>query len=337
MAKNKRKATSIVARRQDALPAPIVGPKDHDPGGDDSEPRDVGLSALHPASVMVVASSSKSLDAVLMEDCSVASDDEILDEDQLDFNFSDEECDDSPQAPTLLPTKNLPSPPSLLPAEQIPSPPLTKSVMPSSPTSCFRELAPFSVAGNPLSAPNSSQCILGKPIQCDQLTSTLSRMSYARVLVEIVLLEELRHSVEISLPEGLTLHQKVVYETLPKYCNFYHVLSYTYLLCLKAAAATIKIVQDHSQDHDIPVVSRGDTGSEADHVITNGWVTVHSRQKSSRQYKGKAVAVSKLVFVDNSPATPSPPACTGIVQNSPRIDTLVATPCAGEVRGSSPS
>ena len=62
--------------------------------------------------------------------------------------------------------------------------------------------------------------VIGKPIQCDHLTSSLSRMSYARVLVEIDLLEELRHTVEISLPDGPTLHQKVVYETLPKYCNF---------------------------------------------------------------------------------------------------------------------
>jgi hypothetical protein len=36
------------------------------------------------------------LDAVLVEDSNVGSDDEILDKDQLDFNFSDEEGDDSP-------------------------------------------------------------------------------------------------------------------------------------------------------------------------------------------------------------------------------------------------
>ncbi|KAJ6904248.1 hypothetical protein NC651_021395 [Populus alba x Populus x berolinensis] len=44
--------------------------------------------------------------------------------------------------------------------------------------------------------------ILGKPIQCDHVTSTLSRMSYARVLVEIDLREELQHSVAVSLPSG---------------------------------------------------------------------------------------------------------------------------------------
>ena len=79
--------------------------------------------------------------------------------------------------------------------------------------------------------------VLGKPIQCDQPTSTLSRISYARVLVEIDLLEDLRHSVEISLPEGPALRQPVVYEALPKYCTFCHVLGHTRLLCPKAAAS----------------------------------------------------------------------------------------------------
>ena len=50
--------------------------------------------------------------------------------------------------------------------------------------------------------------VIGKPIQCDQLTSNLSRMSYVRVLVEIELLEELCHSMEISLPDGLTLQDR---------------------------------------------------------------------------------------------------------------------------------
>ena len=92
--------------------------------------------------------------------------------------------------------------------------------------------------------------IIGKPIQYDQLTSNLSRMSYARVLVEIDLLEELRHSVEISLPDGITLHQKVVYETLPKYCNFCHVLGHTRLLCSKVAATTSNVPCSQPQAQD---------------------------------------------------------------------------------------
>lgn len=66
-------------------------------------------------------------------------------------------------------------------------------------------------------------------------------MSYARVLVEIDLLEELQHSVEITLPEGPALHQQVVYETLPKYCHLCHVLSHTHLLCPKAAVTATTV------------------------------------------------------------------------------------------------
>jgi len=137
MVKNKRKATSTVARRQDASSAHIVGPKVHDHDGDGSAvlaptvvpaddpdavpcipcpvppplppspPRDVGLSAPHTAPAMVVTSGSRHLDAVLVEDSNVGSNDEILDEDQLDFNFSDEEGDDSPQAPVYTHTHTL--------------------------------------------------------------------------------------------------------------------------------------------------------------------------------------------------------------------------------------
>jgi hypothetical protein len=65
-------------------------------------------------------------------------------------------------------------------------------------------------------------------------------MSYARVLVEIDLKEELRHSIEVSLPEEPTLHQKVVYKTLPKFCNFCCALGHTRLLSLKLQLLTLR-------------------------------------------------------------------------------------------------
>lgn len=47
--------------------------------------------------------------------------------------------------------------------------------------------------------------MLGKPIQSDKLTSTMSRLSYAKVLVELDLLDDLSNSIEIILPNGSTL------------------------------------------------------------------------------------------------------------------------------------
>jgi len=550
MAKNKRKTTSTVSRRQDASRAPIAGPKDHAQDGDGSvilaltvapttepdavlgeprldplpsppsQPRDMGHSALHPASELVGSPGSKSLDGVVVEDCSVDYDEEIL-EDQLDLNFSDEECVYSPKEPALFSAAKVPSPPPLPTAEKIPFPPLEKTVMPSSPPSGCRVSPTSIVAGNPLSSPGNSKwrdlfpsnrsagsytklqhfshnhlsrtcdispddiqpkfdvwkfcavgyvsgkkpgygalnsiisnvwkceanlsiydsgwlvyrfkteeaklsilsggpyliygrllilrlmtkffdfsseemlrvpvwvkfpnlplycwspiclskiaSVLGKPIQCDQPTSTLSRMSYARVLVEIDLLEELRHSVEISLPKGPALCQTVVYEALPKYCNFCHILGHTRLLCPKAAATTEAIpchqplaqtiqadkgnvlhrlgpqpplqpipplpqVQDQSHDDAIPGGSKGDVGSEVDLVPTNVWVTVESRRKSRKQDKRKEVVASEPMSEANSPITSSPPICTGLVQTSYGTNPLVPNPGAEGVRYSS--
>ena len=115
-----------------------------------SSPNDVGSPQL--ASAMAVASGSKHLDVVLVEDCS---DDEILNEDQLDFNFTDEECEDSPQAPAMLPAPHLSSPPPLFPAEQPPL--LPKKVMSSAPIFCSKEFAPPSVTGKPIPAPSNNK------------------------------------------------------------------------------------------------------------------------------------------------------------------------------------
>ena len=425
-------------------------------------------SSAHPSRdvspTMAVASGSKFLDVVLVKDCSGGSDDEIIGEDQLDLNFSDEDCD-SPQGPEILPAPTLTSP--LIPSEKVHS--LPQSDKPRAPTSAILETAPppgagitpgpntskwrdilfsnrstsctrlknfslnhlsklcvishedimsqfdiwnvcavgyisgrspgfkaltsiistvwkteatltihetgwliyrfkteeeklavlrggpYLVYGRPLvlrpmskffdfSSEEMSRVpvwvkfpclplccwspiclskiasVIGKPIQCDQLTSNLSRMSYVRVLIEIDLLEELRHSVEISLPDGIALHQKIVYESLPKYCSFCHVLGHSRLLCPKAAAASNLVSSSHPQtqaapsakgnafsrlgpqishqdapptppvqnqsqvpDNVIPIASEVAATSEVDHASTADWVTVESRRKHSKK------------------------------------------------------
>ncbi|KAL9376450.1 hypothetical protein Peur_030570 [Populus x canadensis] len=281
--------------------------------------------------------------------------------------------------PTSTVAGALPSPPPLPTADSIPFPSLEKTVLPSSLSSGCRVSPTFTVAGNSLPSPGNSNwrdlfpfnrsaaSVLGKPIQCDQPTSTLSRMSYARVLVEIDLLEELRHSVEISLPEGPALHQSVVYDALPKYCNFCHVLGHSRLLCPKAAAAAQAIpchpplaptipadkgnalhrlgpqppppslpqVPDQSHDDAIPGGSKEDVGSAVDLDPATVWVTVESRRKSRKQDKGKEVEASVPVLEAISPIT-SPPIRTGSVQTSPGTTPRVPTPGAEGVRAIPP-
>lgn len=193
--------------------------------------------------------------------------------------------------------------------------------------------------------------VLGKPIQYDQLTSNLSRLSYARVLIKIDLREELRHSIEVSLPSGPTLYQKVVYETLPKFCNFYHVLGQSHLLCPKAAASTQKKSGNHpqtqvvladkgsvfirlgpllkpqgftpstlskeqgqaSQDKVPSIAPVVDPVRKAPSAVPDGWITVESRRKASKQPccnpNGKEVVVVEDVSDVNPYKTLSPLVC----------------------------
>jgi hypothetical protein len=80
--------------------------------------------------------------------------------------------------------------------------------------------------------------VLGKPIQCDKLTSTKERLSYARVLVEVDLLADLRSSINVVLPSGSPLIQRVIYETLPKFCKHCKVLGHSTGTCSKSKDET---------------------------------------------------------------------------------------------------
>lgn len=73
---------------------------------------------------------------------------------------------------------------------------------------------------------------LGTPIQSDQLTFNMTRISYARVLVELNLLADLKSSIVINLPNGSTLNQPVIYETLPRFCTSCKVLGHKTGACI---------------------------------------------------------------------------------------------------------
>ena len=72
---------------------------------------------------------------------------------------------------------------------------------------------------------------LGTPIQSDQLTFNMTRISYARVLVELDLLAELKSSIVINLPNGSILHQPVIYETLSRFYKLCKVLGHKMGAC----------------------------------------------------------------------------------------------------------
>ncbi|KAJ6977268.1 hypothetical protein NC653_029241 [Populus alba x Populus x berolinensis] len=82
--------------------------------------------------------------------------------------------------------------------------------------------------------------MVGKPIHCDGPTAQMTRISYARVLIEIDLLSELKTSVNVLLPNGTLLVQHLVYESLPRFCKHCKSLGHSMLTCNKGHIRTRK-------------------------------------------------------------------------------------------------
>ncbi|KAJ6904042.1 hypothetical protein NC651_021251 [Populus alba x Populus x berolinensis] len=80
--------------------------------------------------------------------------------------------------------------------------------------------------------------VLGKPVQSDMLTHTMSRLSYARVLVEVNLLSDLPYSIDINLLNDNLLKQQVIYETLPRFCKHCRTLGHLTSTCPKSVSLT---------------------------------------------------------------------------------------------------
>ncbi|KAL0283416.1 UNVERIFIED_CONTAM: hypothetical protein Sradi_7230000 [Sesamum radiatum] len=78
---------------------------------------------------------------------------------------------------------------------------------PELPAHLFRKDALFSVAS-----------MIGSPLQVDTLTLNKSKLSQARVCVEIDLLKPINEELDL-LVNGVTIVQKVIFEQLPEYCS----------------------------------------------------------------------------------------------------------------------
>ncbi|KAJ6370152.1 hypothetical protein OIU76_028429 [Salix suchowensis] len=96
--------------------------------------------------------------------------------------------------------------------------------LPNLPLSCWSENCLSKIAS-----------VIGNPIQCDMLTSSMTRLSYARVLVEIDLRKKLCEYVKVCLPNGEVIEQQIIYETLLKFCSHCNVIGHLVETCTKFA------------------------------------------------------------------------------------------------------
>ena len=74
--------------------------------------------------------------------------------------------------------------------------------------------------------------VVGKPLRLDTPTSSITRLSYARVLVETDLSADLPNLITISLPNGASMSQKVQYESLPRFCKKCRSLGHNTSACI---------------------------------------------------------------------------------------------------------
>ncbi|KAJ6976310.1 hypothetical protein NC653_031983 [Populus alba x Populus x berolinensis] len=279
MAKNKRKVTTTTTRGKAILRSSVVDDHDQDRStvlalqAPAPPPPACALCLAILPPIVEVAPVPNTLETVTVEDCSADEglDEALLEEEQLDFSFTNDDGEDfevwnlcvvgyvSGKSPGHKAHNGIIS--SVWKCENS----LTihdsgwliyRFTREEDKLSVLSD-GTYLVYGKPLILhpvrfPNLSQCcwspsclskiasVLGKTIQSDHMTSTFSRLSYAYVLVEIDLCEELQHFVAVSLPSRPTLHQKAIYEALPKFYNYCNVLEHTRLLCPKAAANATK-------------------------------------------------------------------------------------------------
>jgi len=118
--------------------------------------------------------------------------------------------------------------------------------------------------------------MVGKPLQSDMLTSSMARLSYARILIEIDLRKPLRDHIAVSLPNGVLIDQQVIYETLPKFCSHCHVMGH-----LEASCSKVSREAGHSTASAAAVVNRS-TGRDKRSTAWDNRPTARGDRLSAR-------------------------------------------------------
>ena len=119
---------------------------------------------------------------------------------------------------------------------------------------------------------------VGIPISTDQLTRTIDRISFARVLVEVDVSKDLVTSVEVKLPTGVVYDQLVVFESPPKYCKKCKTFSHGDAGCNKVSGGRI---------YPLYVPKRKIQSGGVDKVNVAGYGGVAQRNKEAvAGYKG---------------------------------------------------
>ncbi|XP_043697212.1 uncharacterized protein LOC122647998, partial [Telopea speciosissima] len=73
--------------------------------------------------------------------------------------------------------------------------------------------------------------VIGKPIVTDKTTRSMERLSYARLCVEVSANSDLPSSIPVYGDNGLSFHQRVVYDWKPPLCKHCRVFGHSDVTC----------------------------------------------------------------------------------------------------------
>lgn len=108
---------------------------------------------------------------------------------------------------------------------------------------------------------------VGKPLYTDNLTRTRERLEYARPMVEVLVVRERVSEVPITLPTGVHIDLRIIYEMVPDLCEVCKKIGHRKDTCRGGVASG-------GQQHD-----RADRTPPAD---MNGQQPGRSRSQSAR-------------------------------------------------------
>ena len=78
--------------------------------------------------------------------------------------------------------------------------------------------------------------VIGKLVHSDSPTTSMSRLSYARVMIKVDLLAELPSSINITLSNGVSKSQKVLYKSSPRFYKQCKTLWHSNSTCTKTSS-----------------------------------------------------------------------------------------------------
>ena len=82
--------------------------------------------------------------------------------------------------------------------------------------------------------------MIRKTIHCNAPTANMTRLSYARVLIKVDLFLDLSNTVNLVLPNGTSLSQQVMFESLPYFYKQCRVLEHSVTTCNKGTSSKRK-------------------------------------------------------------------------------------------------